>query len=245
MKINIVTISNNKIELNIDEKTNVEDIKKIISEIFKCSIDQINLYFNSKMLYDDSNLIKEGILEGSNIILHIQKNKINIKFIEKTKSTQKNSEKIEAIPITIPKLNDIKNIEKKDGPRESPLPLFQNNLIFNDPKNFNELIDSLIKLGFNKEDSILALRSSSYSLDLAANFLLNEFIPELPSAPNNTNFEPLSEYSKLLLKFNQTEIEIIKKIEKLGFDSILVMQIFEACDKNEEETLKLLNELKK
>jgi UV excision repair protein RAD23 len=71
---------------------------------------------------------------------------------------------------------------------------------------------------------------SSFGLD-PRQFDLSRFISRSP-------------FEELLGNFSSQEKEIIRRIEKLGFDSMIILQVFEACGRDEELTKQCLEEMK-
>jgi len=73
------------------------------------------------------------------------------------------------------------------------------------------------------------------------------FLASLGIDPSNMDLSRVkkrTEYEILMSRFNNEEQNAIHRLEKLGFDTMTVLQVFEACDHNEELCAACLSEMK-
>ena len=69
------------------------------------------------------------------------------------------------------------------------------------------------------------------------------FLVNVGLNPNDfdlSDLTPKSQYEELMSRFTKDEQTIIHKLESKGFDTMVVIQVFDACDKNEETTMECL-----
>ena len=135
-----------------------------------------------------------------------------------------------------------------------------------DPSNFGELVGQLTEMGFPAEQCQLALRRSHYNIDNAVNMLLSG---QIGSAGDASDFHPAAEYpgassgsishgtsglgpsyptsagrfGPVQSTYDELTPEEKAAVDRLcatGHDPTTVLQIYVACDKNEEATRKNL-----
>ena len=155
MKAKFRTIDFKQYEITVNTNTRISDIKAELSNILKIEKESINLIYKSKLLDDNEVYSELNIPQDSAVLIHIQK-----------VDTQKSPKKEEAETTEIGEKQKHKPKQKKK---------------LEDPENFGELIQQLVEMGFEKNDSIKALRAAVYNVNQAAEFLLADFIPEPPS----------------------------------------------------------------
>ena len=69
------------------------------------------------------------------------------------------------------------------------------------------------------------------------------FLVNVGLNPNDfdlSDLTPKTQYEELMSRFTTEEQTIIHKLEKKGFDTMVVIQVFDACDKNEQTTIECL-----
>lgn len=262
--------------------------------------------------------------------MHVQSSK-NAKQPQKKSSEKRKSPKKES-PIKVqeaaapaptqPKEEATQKPEQPGHSMVAPLPELEAKHQLVDPPNFNALVQTLTEMGFSEGDAAHALRAAVYNPDRAAEFLLTNYIPEMPQlydpndlaneeedyddddnsdeeddeqastlqflrqlhqnpellpiylkdlADNNPAVAPLirndpasflvslgvnpsefdlsslkhkSEFETLMEKFTEEEQKAIHRLEKLGFDTTDVIQVFEACDRDENLTKSCLEQMK-
>lgn len=325
MNVSLRTISGKLFTYEVEPTTTVGEIRAMASKDTETPAEGIKLIYAAKFLEDAQVIGECNIQPGQCIIMHIQnKNAKNVgqKKVAKQKSPKKESpikvQEIAKPPEPAP-ANPVS--EKPANPKAAPLPTIESKNQLVDPPNFDELVNQLMEMGFTEGDSIHALRAAVYNPDRAAEFLLTNYIPELPHlydpnehpeeadlddydyeeefedeqaqtmqfirllhknpqllpiylqdlADNNpaiapliyndpasflvslglnpsefdlTGFKRKSQFESLMSRFSEEEQQAIHRLEKLGFDTTDVIQVFEACDRNEELTKSCLEGMK-
>lgn len=121
-----------------------------------------------------------------------------------------------------------------------------------DPPEFAELVARLVEVVRQPpEDCIDALRSAGYDLETAAALLLTGAVVTEPQPQSERRFQqhpaPIPDFvameDQTFESFTEEEkAQIIRLQEITGRDRAYVIQIFVACDKNEETTANCLLE---
>ena len=348
MNILFKTISNKKYELLVPQNASVKGLKDGLAAKYHFNSDQIKLIYHSKVLENDDQIKDLDFSPESYIVLYVQTffAKSNQRPIVPIYSPGKGANPFQGFPEenhidhnvqnTSSDSDDNSPISSSKTPSTEPLPeLF--NTSYDDPPNFQQNVAKLQSLGFPKNESEYAYRSSFYNLNIAADYLLSGFIPDPISINNNqtnkqTNFDShedkdkaeeeeefneafeyddnitetpqtltvelirnylsshpneisgfisalqannpeiahifknnperfvanlglnprdfdfsslreKSEYELLMEQFTEEEQNAIHRLEKEGFDTMIILQVYAACDKNEEETLNCLKSM--
>ena len=119
-----------------------------------------------------------------------------------------------------------------DGEEEKGEPIVSPDIVrdlYDNPHKINAFLNKLIEI--NPDDSFLIKNNPAL-------FLAQIGID--PSRFDLSSFQNQTVYSELMGKFTKDEQNTIKRISEKGFDTMMVIQFFEACDKNEELTLQCL-----
>ena len=261
--------------------------------------------------------------------MHLQKSKVQT--VPKV-TPQPNKAKAENIDIPKPLLPSAKKVEddkqtnkvteRPSVPHASPLPFLEEKTQLVDPPNFDDMVNELVGSGFEHADCVKALRAAVYNPNRAAEFLLSNYIPDLPQlydiskgtdeaggeeedfvsdeeeddkesfselvnslrqdpgflqfylqeiADNNPSVAHLikedpaafivslglnpkdfdlssmkakTDYEKYMEQFSEEEQQAIHRLEKLGFDTMIVIQVYEACGRDENSALSCLMDMK-
>ena len=334
MNLQIATLSGATINICANSDETVLDLKKKIAAEKNTDASQIKLIYNRKMLQNDPLLANLGITDMARIVMVISKSQNPIKKPEPPQKTQLETPAKTISPFMTPIQQNTTittSDNSKNGPRSSPLPLLASK--YNDPPDFDEKVKELEAMGYDYGDCCQALRAALYSMDMASNYLISGYIPDIPQmAPspskaatirknqvdddefnndidefdsdNNNNddeereplvspeiirrlyenpskikeflnkviemnpdnafiiknnpalflaqigidpskfdltaFQNQSVFSDLMGRFSKEDQDKIKRISEKGYDTMMVIQFFEACDKNEELTIQCL-----
>ncbi|OHT15162.1 hypothetical protein TRFO_14333 [Tritrichomonas foetus] len=125
-----------------------------------------------------------------------------------------------------------------------------------EPDDFDKLVAELTDLGFEKDACEAALRIAKYNVEAAANLLIMENNPEADKIlylPENEEEDDDEEEEVITARptlgplretyenFSQDERNKVDRIsKKTGIDLQTVIQVFEACDRDENNTKSLL-----
>ena len=333
MKLHLKTITGTSMSTELDPSSTIEELKQKVSEEFNTPIEKIRLIYNSKIL-DNSKTIEEiGIEEGKTILVHVQNVPINQKkAVAQVAQRATEKPKEEPKPAPEPKKEEQKSVPeqtkatgKSEKPEAIPLPFVEERSQLVDPPNFDEMVEGLVAMGFEPADCRKALRAAVYNPNRAAEFLLTNYIPDLPHlydpeeddgefneeeeyddeektqeelereamnqfmraltknpeflpdyledlATNNPAVAPLirsdpaaflvslglnpkdfdltkiktkkSDYEIYMEQFTEAEQQAIHRLEKHGFDTMTIIQVFDACGRDEALTAECLQGMK-
>ena len=124
------------------------------------------------------------------------------------------------------------NLDSDEENEEEEEPLVTPQIIqelYANPHKINEFLDKLLEVN---PDNAFIIRNNP-ALVLAQ-------IGIDPSKFDLSRYQNKTMYSELMEKFTPEEQDSIKRIAEKGYDTMMVIQFFEACDKNEEMTLQCL-----
>lgn len=113
--------------------------------------------------------------------------------------------------------------------------------------NLNQVRNELIRNPQNLETLLNIIANDNPSCAYIIRNDPKSFLLTLGLNPNDfdlSKLEKRSQYEELISKFTKEEIESIHSLEKLGFDTMIIIQVFEACDKNLEKTRLCLDSMK-
>ena len=106
-----------------------------------------------------------------------------------------------------------------------------------DPPNFQELVDGLVELGFEPLQCEQALRMAQFDTNRAANTLLTgEFAVNHPTQHQGRYGEVQSRYDSL----DPEEKAAVDRLCTVHPDPVRVLQVYIACEKDEEQAHSLL-----
>lgn len=231
------------IEIENDSKT-IKDIKLIIAKTYGFDSDTLKLLFNGAVL-NDSKLISE---------YHIQEGNVLIMMMTKIKPVNQPPQQTQ--PQTDPqsnKDNTKKEPEQKKTKTEKKPKIEKKKEPEKDYSNSSEL-KSLMEMGFEKEQSILALKAAEGSVQIAIEYLYNG-IPErfLNIEPELEQPEEIEEDQeepddKQELRAAASVVKILYSQDPSSLEDLLrnIQQydprIMELITQNEEEFQNLLKE---
>jgi hypothetical protein len=109
-----------------------------------------------------------------------------------------------------------------------------------DPPTFERDVESLMEMGFPREDCERALRFAFYNLDRASMYLVTKTIPQKLS-PENVDKGPTSTVDPLESITPEELGEIHKLADELNIERLEAVQCFCACDKDLVKTRKCIN----
>ena len=339
MKLQFRTIAGKWYSDEFDSSLTILEVKEKVAENMGTSSDKMRLIYNSKILANDKTIDELDIEDGKTIIVHIQNAPINQKKpAEQVSAPKQNKEenskpaepakKVEEKPAAeAPKPAENGTISTK--PEATPLPIIQEKTQLIDPPNFEEMVAELAAMGFDPMDCRKALRAAVYNPNRAGDFLLNNYIPDLPHlydpnedegniydaeeeyddeedgertqeemereamtmflrqltkhpeflqdylddlATNNPAVAPFirsdpagflvsiglnpkdfdlsklktnkSDYETFMERFSESEQQAIHRLEKHGFDTMTIIQVFDACGRDETLTAECLEGMK-
>ena len=129
-----------------------------------------------------------------------------------------------------------------------------------DPPNFENSVDILEQFGFERELCKKALRAAFYCLDRAADYLFSDSIPEeLPADVQELNkqrdelckdYSPENIERRSIPLLNQKpdltpdDINNLEQLKDLGFPMDLVVQCYDACQHDLQQTAFCLTNIK-
>ena len=322
MRITFKSISGKQFSLDADSSSSVLDLKNEIAVANGYKVSSIRLLFNSKDL-DDSLLISSiGYTEDKFLVIYIKKLPQRKNKIQNPQpKTETHNETQEEKPLELKSPIIDHTHPENNIMHSSPIKLFQKHSE-RDPPDFEEKVKLLENMGYSEGQCIEALRSALYQVEVAADYLLNGYIPDLPKPLNldesqilensdnddederngnaytdliylkklfhdhpenfvdyvhqleqngheiahvikqdpvaflyrigldpskydvNAFKKPASKYEELMTQFNNEEKNAIHRMESIGFDTMTIIQVYLACDKNEELTNSCLISMK-
>ena len=155
------------------------DAKKHISSQLKIPPEKIDLLFKGKILKDNDYLNAINATEASPVIVHVyadcqppfgEENAFDEN--EEKAPPKKEESKAEPQKVEPPKEDEP---AKKEEPvkKEEPAKKIEQDVSYNDPDNFDEMIGNLLDMGFEFDTSARALRNNNYNQEDAVNALLS------------------------------------------------------------------------
>lgn len=136
---------------------------------------------------------------------------------------------------------------------------------YNDPSNFNEMVQNITEIGFSEVQAMRALRSCNYNADHAVDMLISGHTFEEPPPPKQ-NDEPnfdrhvsfernqpsshgssSSKYGELQSQFDQLSSEqkaAVQRLERIVQDPCTTLQVFLACNMEERNAEHCLMNMK-
>ena len=205
---------------HISQETTILQLKELIASTPSSGFqhaEEISLCKTSKLFFDDT-VVSTLIQNGEKLTLYSKKKYKTNPFTTQSEIPQSNRR----IPTT------------KFSPNESDL-------------------NSLIELGYPRDLCQKALTCSYGNVFRAAEYLacqdeLN--LDEIQRAPGRKGLakrrlaKKKNSASNTNSLFSLNDLQFMQKLHKEGFDRVLIPQVFEACDKNQEQTRALLVQMK-
>ena len=120
------------------------------------------------------------------------------------------------------------------------------------PDNVDELVSTIVSLGFSEERSKWALQLSYYNIELALNYLLDyEKVPELPEVPYDLSTYEFEQFKQKIsinevefggirasdYELTSQEAKQIYALEKKGFDREFIVQLYFSLNRDWDQTI--------
>lgn len=223
----------NKFTFEFDPNQTISDIKTVLVDNNVVEKRDFYLLFKQKILKDDQ-VIKD---------LNISSDQF---FVVMQYQINNDAEEIEDIQMADPYMHPLDSDfheEEDEAPAEPP--------------NFAELVQMLTEMGFPEEHCQRALRIARYNVERAGSLLVAGDLPRIdpqlrnpnPPPPNpegNPPNEPerptaIGSLRTVFDSLNDEERNTILRLEnQYHLDRVTVVQVYIACDKNEESTRECL-----
>ena len=256
MIVNFRTVSGKVYSLELDPNETIGDVKKRLEEQEGIPSQGCKMILTASILPDEKKIGDLKINPGAFIVIHSQKPKPVVKPVDPTPvEPVKPIEPIKPIDPVINQPEPPKPIDPIDSQPKRPVSPIISKPSNSDPQNFANLCSQLTDMGFDLSSVQKSLRQTNYRSDLAANLLLSGNIPDdepesfldderpntppmnfennFPSRPSFKRFgEMQSQYDSL----NSNEKASVDRLLGLGFDPLTTLQVFIACDKDENQT---------
>ncbi|EAY20364.1 UBA/TS-N domain containing protein [Trichomonas vaginalis G3] len=222
------------IELDCTPYQSIYETKTKLADVLSSNVDDLQIIFRAVPV-DNSKCFKDLDITSGPALFFVSISNTH-KQVEKphksasSRSNQKNDRKYQYLP-----------------PRE---PFYQPR-----EEKVQNMIAILQELGFEKEMCAEALKAASYNCDRAAEYLLANSIPcdvcqdvdTLCEQRNKVCQEAVEQnvgdYSAKLEQLSPDQREAIKRLEANGFEKHLVIQVYYACEFNEENALNILSNM--
>lgn len=217
-----------KIDLNIKSTETVKDIREKLSYELGQLAANVHLKYNNIALEDDQ-ILQNCITDKD-------------------------------VPVVIECDDDLSSDEEEDGNDGNPKtdhfelnPQSEFEIPSYTPPDFDQKVSDLHDLtGQEKERCEQALRLAFFNADRAAEYLLSgEDLPERPTilpfsdGKSNHKFMPDKSQSRALQNYTDEQIETLQRImDTTNTEFSMAIQYFEACDKDEEATMRVLKSSK-
>ena len=251
MRISFRLINGSIITLDIESSETIYDVKIKLSEILNTSPDSIKLFLKTSTLLNGKRIQDIVFPQGVHVQVIITNSKRSEtkneeKKVISIKPKCKSDEFIENSPKNGKKSStDSCIIEKR---KKQTLPPRKGQFFDSeDPPHFRQMVMNLEDLGFETSACERALRISFYNSDRAVEYLLESKIPDNGICSDIETLrtqrdEVLTEgpfycYPKdevhIIDNLTTQQQQSIMKLTTLGFDRNLVIQVYEACGRDE------------
>ena len=153
------------------------------------------------------------------------------------------------IPITISKDEDAEEPQENLTDAQKKERDERAESLSSDPPNFNDMVEILFSGGYSKEDSRQALRRCKFDLNFAYTFLSNkarsgkEETTTHSSKSQGVNATAIKYHNSMKEQYDkltETEKQAIERLKDHGFAFSQCVETYLACEKNEENALKVL-----
>ena len=252
VKVQFRSVKGDSYQLDVEPNTTIGEAKRRLEEEFHLPSNNLKMILTAKILSDDQTISSLNIPAGAFIVVHSvvprkpqpkPKPKAEVKPASETEDEKPPNEDTASKPKPPP---------KPESP--SPPPASSNTNPSSkkpgDPPNFEQLVNDLAEMGFERVQCEQALRMQSYNMERAANLLLTGELSSSSPPPGgqsrnrNSDDDPASgvnfgQFQSVYDNFSADEKASISRLLRYA-DPETVIQYFMACDKNEEQTLGLL-----
>lgn len=257
MKIHFRLINGRKLEFDIDSDATIYDAKVELSRVLSNDVSKINLIFNSKYLEDNSTIKAENINESSSVLVHILEiTKKNEKKKEEKSENETFDKSVQTlVEMGFPKdhcitvLKAVKgnvneaaeyllsgfnqqDFEEEDAFYDENNDKERENLC-NSIKNHPELLPFYLN-EFTKGNPAFAQFIEDDPASFLASLGLN------PSDYDTANLQLKTNYDAITKDFSASDKEAVERLKELGVDLMTIVQVYDACEKNEESARKIL-----
>ena len=245
MKLTFRTVTGAKWELEVSEDTTIGEVKEKLREkrFSKEEKDRIKLILYAKILNDNQVVKDLNITEGSVIVVHTARAKVNPnppKLIEEPVKTDNVPEQTYSQPPADAPRND--NIEQPPNRIQShqhtPPPPAPAEVPPPRPSQYQSQIEDLKSMGFSEDKCIEALNLVNGDIERAINKLLND--TEKDSEPRPSPAPQFGDYQNMYNQYTPQQKESINRLLKFNSEPQYVIQIYEVCEHNENEAKNLL-----
>lgn len=180
--------------------------------------------------------------------------KLVLMLADKLKALNDEQTIAEAIQGSNPNLKII--FPKKQNPPARSSFIFRPDKLIAEPPVDDKYLKVLEQLGYPPEECKKALIASFNNVDKAAEYLIHGNIPQQRFSGNRSRRSTQSERSRSCtsdeegqkpkehIKLESKDIAVLNQLKNEGFDEKLIIQIYFACDRNEQQTRELLKNMK-
>ena len=241
MQIKFRLVTGKSVTLDLEPSSPISDIKIKLGEYFQIDPNTIKLLAGNRPVKDNSNLSDLNI--APNAIIQIITIKKSPKPTSFNSMHPKPFSSFEDMPITASSEDAIRMKRPPIGlpPRSCQL----NTRGTKDPKNFPATVKMLVEMGFEKDKCEKALRAAFYNVDRAAEYLVENKIPDttcddLKEIQESRDHLCESAQCATQAKTEETFAQLTKeqkasifKLSYLGYPRETVIQVYMACDMDE------------
>lgn len=176
MKVQFRLVTGEIYNIELPQNSTIGDFRELLNKKLKRESHEYNLLYQGLVLKDDKKLSDLNILLNKFIVVHIKSKR----FLDPTEE-QNNLLTQSQNPVYEQSLPNVNAIERQNSLNTIPK--------YKDPENFNDLVENLSYMGFEKAKIENALRKSKYDADEAVEFLISSTDAQSPSKPVQT--EPI------------------------------------------------------
>lgn len=216
--LNCRTLGGKTTQVSFDDEMDVSTLKQILSSQISMPANSFSLFFHAQILQDNEKVANLHVKSQEFISIYPQPQKFVNNNISRNQKAQKSYKR------SLPPRNDAYI-----------------------PKNIDKLVQKLENLGYEHEKCRKALISASYNLERAAEYLIEDRIPEIEQFDVNKEKAFIKELIKATpsyrSKVEQPAIELTKddiyslrKLQEEGYEPNLAIQVFMACGRDSSIT---------
>ena len=233
----LMTLRGRKIYLQIGFGTTCFDLKKEITKKLSIPEDDINLFFKTKKLDDNSNIMDLKLKQNDFLTIHQGDSFITPLLKEQKSNSYPRAIEGKSVP-TYEEFHHIQSVWNKDveevQPEEEHI-----DLIDGDPYDFETIVKSIMELGFPKDKIIDILRRYNYDKSQCIDILLTGKEPqkepkEIIYDVSDLNMFDFGELAEILETLTNHQKHDLLTLCRTHQDPPSILQIFVACDYNIE-----------